>query len=318
MLTEFELIRRYFSFAAPGVALGVGDDAALLELSAGAQLVAATDMLVCDRHFSRGADPFKLGHKALAVNLSDMAAMGATPRWALIALALPQVEEAWLEAFSAGFIALARAHEVALVGGDTTRGPLNICVQILGEVPINMALRRDGAKTGDEIWVSGTLGEAALALAHTQSLLALDPGEAERCISALDMPTPRIALGKALRGIAHSAIDISDGLVADLGHILESSRLAAVIEFARLPTSPAMRRLLPNEAAIKALLAGGDDYELCFTAARSDHTRIAALGCELELVLTCIGWIEKGAGLTLLDTTGKPMPVEVTGFDHFR
>jgi thiamine-monophosphate kinase len=240
-MTEFDLIRRYFTRAAPSALLGVGDDAALLQVSAANVLAVSTDMLVSGTHFLSDADPFMLGHKTLAVNLSDMAAMGATPRWAMLAIALPKADEAWLERFSAGFFALADQYGVELVGGDTTRGPLNLCVTIFGEVPAQQALRRSGAQTGDEVWVSGTLGDAALALAHLKNHVVLTADELAACAPALHQPQPRVALGVALRGIANSAIDISDGLLGDLGHILDASQVAAEIDLALLPISNVLR-----------------------------------------------------------------------------
>lgn len=216
-MSEFDLIRRFFTRDTPHAILGVGDDAALLQVSAGNVLAVSTDMLVCGTHFLPDADPFLLGHKTLAVNLSDMAAMGAAPRWATLSIALPEADETWLAQFSAGFFALAQQYGVELVGGDTTRGPLNLCVTIFGEVPAQQALRRSGAQVGDEIWVSGYLGDAALA--HLQGRIALSDAELAACLPALHQPQPRVALGLALRGIANSAIDISDGLLADLGQI---------------------------------------------------------------------------------------------------
>ncbi len=272
--SEFELIRRYFTHRARHAVLGVGDDAALVTVRRGCDLVVSADMLVAGRHFFRDADPRQLGHKALAVNLSDMAAMGATPRWATLALALPAADARWVRAFSRGFMALARRFDVDLIGGDTTRGPLNICVQIMGEAPHGKALRRDGARSGDDIWVSGTLGDAALALAALKRRIRLKPAELAHCAARLHRPQPRIALGLALRGVAHSAIDISDGLLADLGHILERSDVAAEIELAALPASAILRRYLDRVAACSALLAGGDDYELCFTAPRAARERV--------------------------------------------
>ena len=238
-MSEFDLIRRYFTRATPSALLGVGDDAALLQASAGNVLAVSCDMLVSGTHFFADADPYLLGHKTLAVNLSDMAAMGAAPRWATLAIALPGADEAWLNKFSAGFFALAPTWR-GLIGGDTTRGPLNVRNDN-GEVPAAQALRRSGAQIGDEIWVSGSLGDAALALAHLQGLVALSDAEFAACALRLHQPQPRVSLGLALRGIASSAIDISDGLLADLGHILEASQAGARLDFAALPVSPAMR-----------------------------------------------------------------------------
>jgi thiamine-monophosphate kinase len=317
MLSEFELIRRFFTHSTTHTALGVGDDAALMAISPGMELAVSTDMLVAGRHFFDDADPRLLGRKALAVNLSDLAAMGAMPRWATLSLALPQADESWLAAFAAGFFEMAEQYGVDLVGGDTTCGPLNICVTIMGEVPAGKALRRSGARDGDEIWVSGKLGDAALALAHLQERLTLSPHDTVTCQNALHDPTPRVALGEALLGLAHSAIDISDGLLADLGHILECSAMAAEVEFAALPASAILRRLLPDEAVRACFLAGGDDYELCFTAPASRHQDIAAIGLRLGVPLTRIGVIRAGSGLRLRDESGKEIPIGKTGFDHF-
>ena len=320
-LSEFELIKRFFTHPARGAVLGVGDDAAIVRARRGAELVVSTDMLVAGRHFFADADPERLGHKALAVNLSDMAAMGATPRWATLALALPRADARWLAAFARGFMRLARRHGVDLVGGDTTRGPLAICVQIVGEVPAGRGLRRDGARAGDDVWVSGTLGDAALALAAMKRRLALTRRERARLGNKLHAPVPRIALGERLRGVARSAIDVSDGLLADLGHICERSRVAAVVELARIPASAIMKRRLGRPAASAALLAGGDDYELVFTAGRTRRRAIARLSRRLRLRLTRIGRIirrRRGAEwVTVLGPDGRPVRVPRAGFDHF-
>ena len=322
MISEFELIRRYFTHRARHAVLGVGDDAALVNVRRGCELVVSADMLVAGRHFLRDADPYRLGHKALAVNLSDMAAMGATPRWATLALALPEADTRWLAAFSRGFMALARRFGVDLIGGDTTRGPLNICVQIMGEVPRGAALRRDGARAGDDVWVSGTLGDAALALAALKRRIRLTPAELAYCAAKLHQPAPRIALGLALRGVARSAIDISDGLLADLDHILERSGVAAEIELAALPASRILRRYLDRVAARSALLAGGDDYELCFTAPRRARERVVRSGRRAGVALTRIGRIQtrvRGAPrLIVRAADGTALRHVRGGFDHFR
>jgi len=320
-LNEFELIRRFFTHPARGAVLGVGDDAAIVQARRGQELVVTTDMLVAGRHFRHGADPEQLGHKALAVNLSDIAAMGATPRWATLALALPRANARWLAAFSRGFMRLARRHGLDLVGGDTTRGPLAVCVQIVGEVPRGRALRRDGARVGDDVWVSGTLGDAALALAVRRGRILAVPRERRALKLKLDAPVPRVGLGIALRGMARSAIDISDGLIADLGHICERSRVAAVVQFDRLPVSAIMRRNLGRPAARAALLAGGDDYELVFTAGRSWRNAIARLAQRLRLKLTRIGRIARPRRgvppVTVLDADGRPIAVKRGGYQHF-
>jgi thiamine-monophosphate kinase len=317
-MTEFDLIRRYFTRATPSALLGVGDDAALLKVSEDYVLAVSTDMLVSGTHFFPDADPFLLGHKTLAVNLSDMAAMGATPRWAMLAIALPGADETWLEKFSAGFFALAQHYGVELVGGDTTRGPLNLCVTIFGEVTAQQALRRSGAQLGDEVWVSGTLGDAALALAHLQGRIMLSAAEYSACAPALHQPQPRVALGLALRGIANSAIDISDGLLADLGHILDASRLAARLDFSALPISSVLRGHLQQPLGIQCALSGGDDYELCFTAPGARHAELLGIAARLNLSLTCIGRIVAGLGCLVHDAAGDPLNVEASGYDHFR
>ena len=319
--SEFELIRRYFTHRARHAVLGVGDDAALVNVRRGCELVISADMLVAGRHFLRDTDPRQLGHKALAVNLSDMASMGAAPRWATLALALPSVDVRWLTAFSRGFMALARRFDVDLIGGDTTRGPLNICVQIMGEAPHGAALRRDGARVGADIWISGTLGDAALALAALKRRIRLTPAELAHCVGKLQRPQPRVALGLALRGVAHSAIDISDGLLADLGHVLERSAVAAEVELAALPASPVLRRYLDRVAACSALLAGGDDYELCFTASRRGREEITRIGRRTRLRLTRIGIIRtraRGAPrLIVRAPDGALLRVVRGGYDHF-
>ncbi|MDQ6917237.1 MAG: thiamine-phosphate kinase [Pseudomonadota bacterium] len=327
-LTEFELIDRFFrrpaknsaAETADSTVLGIGDDAALLSPTFGHQLAASVDMLVAGRHFFADADPESLGHKTLAVNLSDMAAMGATPRWALLAGALPDADANWLDAFSRGFFALAAAHAVDLVGGDTTRGPLNLCVTILGEVPAGKAILRSGARPGDSIWVSGVLGDASLALAHVAGRLVLSPEEALACQGALLRPVPRVALGIGLRDLASAAIDISDGLVGDLGHILAASQVGATVELAAVPRSPTLDRALNGAArdvALQCLLAGGDDYELCFTAAPADDSRIAALASALGLALQRVGTVVVERGLIVRDGSGKPLAALPRAYDHF-
>jgi thiamine-monophosphate kinase len=321
MTSEFELIRRYFTHRAQHAVLGVGDDAALVRVRNGCELAISTDMLVAGQHFFEDADPVRLGHKALAVNLSDMAAMGAAPRWATLGLALPGVDKRWLAGFARGFMALARRFAVDLVGGDTTRGPLNICVHILGEVPRGGALRRDGAKVGNDVWVSGALGGAALAVAHRKGRIELARKERAACQERLDLPEPRVVLGLALRGVATSAIDISDGLVADLGHITEKSRVGAAIGLDLLPRAAGMARHAGTDVVREALLSGGDDYELCFTAPANRRAAVNAIGRRLKLPLTCIGSIVRAPRtakrVIVLDRDGKPVDLEQGGFDHF-
>lgn len=316
-MSEFDLIRRYFTRVTPGALLGVGDDAALLQVSYGNVLAVSTDMLVCGTHFFADADPCLLGHKTLAVNLSDLAAMGATPRWATLALSLPDVDDRWLEQFAAGFFALADRYGVELIGGDTTRGPLNLCVTIFGEVKAAKALRRSGARPGDEIWISGQLGDAALALAHLQGHVSLSDDEFTACASALHQPQPRVELGLALRGVASSAIDISDGLLGDLGHILDASQAGAEILFEKLPVSAILSRKMDHALGRQCALSGGDDYELCFTAPASCHGDILSISEQLALPLTCTGRIIAGQGCVVLDAAGNQINFKGGGYDHF-
>lgn len=287
----------------------MGDDCALVRPNAGLELAMTTDMLVEGRHFATGAEPRALGHKALAVNLSDLAAMGAAPRWALLALALPAVDETWLEAFSGGLFALAERHGIELVGGDTVRSPLlTISITAIGEVPAGVAMYRAAARPGDDVWVSGELGGAALGLRHPEIAEA-----AER----LHRPEPRVELGERLRGIARAAIDVSDGFAADLGHILERSETGAVIHYEQLPRAGALDRV-DAELQKQCVLAGGDDYELVFTADSDRRNDVEALSRELGLRLSLAGSIQKGEPkLQVLDAKGREMTVP-GGFDHFR
>ena len=310
MPSEFALIDRYFRRATQHTLLGVGDDGAIVRPSPGCQLVISTDMLVAGTHFLSNADPADLGWKVLAVNVSDMAAMGAQPRWALLAAALPAATESWLEKFAQGFFACAGAYGIDVIGGDTTKGPRNFCVTIFGEVPAGSALLRSGARPGDEVWISGMPGRAALGLAHLQERLVLTEPALSACLAALHRPQPRVALGLALRGLATAAIDVSDGLLADLGHILEASGVAARLQPAVLP-APTIER--------DCYLSGGDDYELVFTASVARHAEIDALATRLDLLLTCIGTIEAGSAgqLSVFDTAGQPVDITHRGYDHF-
>ena len=289
--------------------LGVGDDCALLAARAGFEIAVTTDMLIEGRHFLAGAEARALGHKALAASLSDLAATGAFPRWATLAIALPAADESWLGAFAQGLFALADRYGVDLVGGDTTRGPLLVInITALGEVPEGTALRRSGARPGDDIWVSGELGGAALALAHPEI------GEAAK---RLHEPEPRVALGERLRGLAHAAIDISDGLTGDLRHILERSQVGAVLHYDQVPRPRAFSGVSHDQLEKDCVLSGGDDYELLFTAAQSRRKDIVSLAKELNLPLSRIGSIRSGASsLEVLDADGRPMPYR-GGFDHF-
>jgi thiamine-monophosphate kinase len=311
-VNEFELIRRYFGRTPKRALLGVGDDCALLRPDAGLDLAVTTDMLIEGRHFLPGAEPRALGHKALAVNLSDLAAMGATPRAVTLSLGLPAAEADWLAEFAAGFYALADRYGVDLIGGDTTRAAQRvISVTALGEVPPELALERSGARAGDEIWVSGELGGAALGLVHPEI-----PEAARR----LHLPEPRVELGERLRRLARAAIDVSDGLAGDLAHVAEGSRVSATLEYERIPKCAAFGRLNAPELERDCVLSGGDDYELAFTAPRAHRAELEALALELRLALTPIGTIDAarpGAPrVTVLDRHGKPI-AHRGGFDHF-
>lgn len=317
-LGEFEIIRRFFSHP-PGrndVLLGVGDDAALIAPPAGRQLVAAMDTLVEGVHFPRGFDAEDVGYRALAVNLSDLAAMGAEPAWALLALTLPTADGPWLERFARGFFELAEQHGVALVGGDTTHGPLTVTVQLLGSIEPGAALLRRGAREGDLIYVSGTLGDAAAGL---ECLSSRDPARAGLAMELAERfrrPTPRVALGRALRGIASAAIDVSDGLAADLTHILEASGVGASLEVAHLPLSRYLEDYGPREAGWRLALAGGDDYELLFTVPPTRAEALRALDPAFG-PLSPLGVIEARPGLRLVGPTGKPYRLASRGYRHF-
>jgi len=314
---EFALIARYFTRPAKCALLGVGDDCALVR-SGDEALAITTDMLVAGTHFLPDTDPHALGHKALEVNLSDLAAMGAEPAWFTLALALPGIDDDWLRPFADGLLALADAHGIELVGGDTTRGPLTISVTAAGAVPLGEALRRDGAVAGDDVWVSGSTGDAALALAHLQQRVVLDAADAAACLERLHRPQPRVALGCALRGVAAGAADVSDGLLADIGHILERSQCGADIEFERLPRSAALRACADQALAAACLVGGGDDYELVFTAPPERRAAVEAAGEAAGVPVTRIGRIVDGEPVArLLDARGAPMRVERPGFDHF-
>ena len=324
-LGEFDLIARYFTRPAvarqtPGrVALGVGDDCALLQPSPGMQLAISTDMLVEGRHFLSTVDPVRLGHKALAVNLSDLAACGAKPMAFTLSLSLPSVDEAWLEGFSRGMFALADEHGCELVGGDTTRGPLNISITVFGEVPPGAALLRSGAKAGDDLWVSGTLGDARLALEAFRGMLSL-PAEAFAIARArMETPSPRVALGQALRGVASAAADVSDGLLGDLSHILRASGVGA-----RVDADAAVERIalhaepsLDIDTLRLCALSGGDDYELVFTAPASAREAVERAGRDSRTAVARIGRIEAEPGVRIVDVDGAALAQRFTSFDHF-
>lgn len=317
MSPEFESIAKYFTRPVKNATLGVGDDCALITVSPGNELAISTDTLVSGTHFFPDADPEKLGHKALAVNLSDLAAMGALPRYVTLALTLPSVDEHWLAAFSRGFFSLADEAHVELIGGDTTRGPLAITLTAMGEVGAGQALRRSGAKAGDDIWVSGTLGGAALALKHLQGAVVLSADVFERAALLLDKPTPRIALGRALVGVATSAIDISDGLVADLTHICERSALTAEIIWPDIPVFSGLLSV-SEQQRIECALAGGDDYELCFTVPAIMRDKLKRISADSGLILTRIGSMRAGQPrVRVSDAGGREINVHAAGFDHF-
>lgn len=317
MLSEFELISRYFTTKPRHTDLSVGDDAALLSVDPAMQCVVSTDMLVEGTHFLPGADPEALGHKTLAVNLSDLAAMGAMPRWAFLSLALPDADEAWVAAFARGFLALAQQFDVDLAGGDTTRGPRAFNVTILGVVPRGTAMLRGGARIDDDVWLSGVTGEAILGLRHRQEKISLPAVDAVRCENRLDRPEPRVALGMRLRGIASAAIDVSDGLAADLGHICEQSNVGAIVEVVRLPVSSALATV-NVDAQRSLILTGGDDYELCFTAPPSQRQGVLAAAQAVSTPVTRIGRIMQGASVHVLDARGRVIDLAEHGFEHFR
>ncbi|WP_443114316.1 thiamine-phosphate kinase [Herbaspirillum seropedicae] len=320
MLSEFELIARYFSRPpAPDsrTALGVGDDCALMTPAPGMQLAISSDMLVCGRHFLPDADPFTLGHKCLAVNLSDLAAMGAQPIAFTLALALPEARADWLEPFSRGMLALADAHGCELIGGDTTKGPLTISITIFGEVPPQQALRRDAARAGDDLWVSGTLGDARLALAAYRQECSLNAEELALAAPRMHAPTPRVALGLALRGIAHAAIDISDGLAGDLGHLLQRSHVGATLDVDALPAGAALQQR-DLHLRRRFTLSGGDDYELCFSAPVRQRDAVYKAAQAAGAAVTRIGSIDAAPGLRLLDASGEALQETPDSFDHFR
>lgn len=324
-LGEFELIDRYFlrraaaRAAESGVVLGIGDDAAVLALPPGTELIATVDTIVAGRHFPEGAAARSIGHRALAVNLSDLAAMGATPAWATLALTLPSASAAWLEDFSAGFLDLAEAHDVALVGGDTTRGPLSVSVQILGHAPLGTALRRSGARDGDLLAVTGTLGDAGAGLALVTHPPAAGTGAGAAALALIERfeyPAPRVQFGLAARGIATAAMDLSDGLTGDLPKLARASGLAAHVAVERLPLSDAMRASVAAGRALEWALAAGDDYELLLAVPAPRYTELQAAATQLNLMLTAIGELRTGSGVTW-SLNGRDFRPVSRGFDHF-
>lgn len=322
---EFELIAQYFKRPVRRAVLGVGDDCALLAPRPGMQLAISSDMLVQGRHFFADVDPRTLGHKALAVNLSDLAATGAQPLAFTLALALPSVDAAWLQGFSEGMFALADAHGCELIGGDTTQGPLNICITVFGEVPAGQALLRSGAQPGDDIYVSGHLGDARLALEALLGQVQLPAAALAAARQRLESPSPRVALGMALRGIASSALDLSDGLVGDLGHILQASGVGAELQadqvLARMAATAGAAGTalsLPLDLQLQCCLAGGDDYELCFTATADRRDAVQQAGLAAQTPVQRIGRITAAPGLRVIDAQGQPMAQRWASFDHFK
>ncbi len=329
---EFDLIARYFTRPVRRAALGIGDDCALLQPKPGCQLAISSDMLVAGRHFFADVNPRTLGHKALAVNLSDLAACGAEPLAFTLALSLPDVNPAWLAAFADGLLTLADAHGCELIGGDTTAGPLNICITVFGEVPVrsgqSQALLRSGAKPGDDLYVSGTVGDARLALDALQGKLSVPDAVLVETRARLETPTPRVALGLVLRGVATAAIDVSDGLLGDLGHVLERSHVGATVEADEAIKSIASYCLNTRAAGQFHInfstaqwrtlaLAGGDDYELLFTAAPAQRDAVQAAALASQTPVRRIGRIDAEPGVRLLDAQGQPLPNTYTSFDHF-
>ncbi|KGD90228.1 thiamine monophosphate kinase [Achromobacter sp. RTa] len=318
MASEFDLIARYFTRAAPAGLLGVGDDCALFPVPPGEQVATSTDLLLEGRHFFPDVDPKALGHKALAVNLSDLAAMGARPIGCVLGLALPRLDEPWVAAFAEGFHALAAAHGCPLIGGDTTRSghDLAISVTVFGAVPAGLALRRDGAQAGDDIWVSGELGAADVAYRLLDGQYPTDPALLAATRDALERPEPQVALGLALRGIAHAAIDISDGLLQDLGHVLKASAAGAALRYADMPVAAALAGVADAQLR-RAVLGGGDVYQLCFTAPADRREAVLAVGRKAGARVTRVGEIQAEPGLTVLDAGGQPMAGLPRGYDHF-
>ena len=318
-LGEFELIERFFHRPVRRAALGVGDDCALLRPRPGMQWAVSTDLLVEGRHFLSTVDPARLGHKALAVNLSDLAACGAEPVAFTLALCLPSATEAFLAPFASGLLALADAHGIELVGGDTTAGPLAIGITVMGEVPEGQALLRSGGRPGDDLWVSGQLGDARLALEVFRGTTHLSAEHFESARRAMECPQPRVALGQALRGVASAAIDLSDGLLGDLGHLLRRSGCGARIDLAALPHSPALSAQAETLRRT-CLLAGGDDYELLFTAAPGQAAVVRDAAARCEVAVTCIGRMTPASdGLVVVDSAGQTLDqAGLAGFDHFK
>jgi thiamine-monophosphate kinase len=317
-LGEFELIERFFTRESddPAVALGVGDDAALIDVTG--RLAVAVDTLVAGTHFPASSPARSIGHRALAVNLSDLAAMGSVPRWFTLALTIPSIDERWLDEFAGGLLGLADRYSTALIGGDTTRGPLTVTVQVIGELPDRIALTRGGGRPGDDLYISGTLGDAAaaIALGSADGAAATDVSADEGLSKRFRFPEPRVELGIALRTTASAAIDVSDGLLADLGHVCEASGCGARVDLENLPLSPALIAACGDERARRHALTGGDDYELCFAAARESADAVLAAADSSSTPVTRIGRLVADEGVTCW-IAGQPVPIENEGFRHF-
>jgi thiamine-monophosphate kinase len=315
---EFELIRRYFAAAAcarvsGAVQLGIGDDCALLAPSAGQQLAVSTDTLVAGVHFPHDCDGVLLGQRALAVAASDLAAMGAAPLAFTLALSLPQVDAQFVQALAQGLQSMAEQCKLQLIGGDTTRGPLSLTLTVFGEVPLSQALRRSGAQPGDRLYVGGTLGDATAALPWVLAERSDQGAAVDALLQRYWQPQPQFALGLTLRGLATAALDISDGLVADVGHLAQASGVGVRIEQARVPLSPALCSLLDHPAALGCALAGGDDYRLVFTAPAVHEAQILRLHPEV----CCIGQVVSGSGVQVVDEQGRPVDCPRQGYQHF-
>ncbi|MDO4997064.1 MAG: thiamine-phosphate kinase [Neisseria sp.] len=319
-MKELDFIKTYLKNMPSdnSVVLGIGDDAAIVRPRAGFDLCMSSDMLVAGRHFFADVAPDLLAHKVVAVNVSDMAAMGAKPRWIMLSVALPQLDKTWLDAFCAALFRVCREHQISLIGGDTTRGEQAVFnVSIIGEVPTGQGLRRSNAQIGDDVWVSGRLGLAAAALKHHLGEWALPDEWLAECEHALHLPEPRVALGQGLLNLANAAQDVSDGLLQDLGHIAKASGVAARLDLLKIPTLPELKTSMPSALWQECVLAGGDDYELLFTASADKHNQIIELGKQLNLSLSKIGTIEQGSGVRVFDENQQEIFLNKQGFDHF-
>lgn len=319
-LSEFELIKKYFQNLTdedPSVQCGIGDDAAIIQVPQDMEVILSIDTLLQDTHFPSGTNPASIAYKALAVNLSDMAAMGALPKWVLLSLSLPENDENWLREFASGFLVLAREHCLSLIGGDISRGPLSITVQIQGIVPKGTGLRRNGAHKNDLIYVTGSLGDAGVGLDIHKGQLSTDNKHQAFFLNSLNRPEISIEAGLYLREIAHSAIDISDGLIADLGHLLEASHVGAEIEMDKIPLSKAMQHCLEKTTAWNYALSSGDDYKLCFSASATQHEAIMYRFNEINIRLSCIGKITATTGLLFKTLDGMCFKPSKKPYKHF-